>query len=388
MKQNLHFHIPDIFKPENGEKKVEFLELIYDLIFVYIIGRNNSLLHNIDGGFVSGSTFLVYILCSLAIIQIWNYSTFYTNMFGRNRIRDHVFMFINMYLLYYIGEGTRVHWASYQNQYHLAWALILINIGIQYLIEARSPENDPGQRRAARGIMSVLFGESILILISIPVYNHTGKLISALPIVFGLIATNLSARRHEENASWIDFPHLTERAMLYIVFTFGEMIIAAAVYFEGKFSGSMIYFSILCFLIIVGLFLTYEVLYNRIIDRERNDAGLGYMLIHIFLIFGLNNMTTSLEFMQDPEVALLPKTLLLIFSFLLTFGCMFALMYYTKAGIRRCFRFLYPLTAVTAVFIVLMLLLRENMWINILISVIYVAVVFLSVYRFGRRELK
>ena len=26
------------------EKKVEYLELIYDLIFVYIIGRNNSLL--------------------------------------------------------------------------------------------------------------------------------------------------------------------------------------------------------------------------------------------------------------------------------------------------------------------------------------------------------
>ncbi len=26
------------------EKKVEYIELIYDLIFVYLIGRNNSLL--------------------------------------------------------------------------------------------------------------------------------------------------------------------------------------------------------------------------------------------------------------------------------------------------------------------------------------------------------
>ena len=63
------------------EKKVEYLELIYDLIFVYIIGRNNSLLHHLEGGFVAGSTFLVYIFCTLAIIQIWNFSTFYIKIY-------------------------------------------------------------------------------------------------------------------------------------------------------------------------------------------------------------------------------------------------------------------------------------------------------------------
>ena len=36
------------------EKKVEYLELIYDLIFVYIIGRNNSLLLHLEDGFVAG----------------------------------------------------------------------------------------------------------------------------------------------------------------------------------------------------------------------------------------------------------------------------------------------------------------------------------------------
>ena len=60
---------------KKDEKKVEYLELIYDLIFVYVIGRNNSLLHDIINGFVTGSTFIAYILCSLAIIQIWNFST-------------------------------------------------------------------------------------------------------------------------------------------------------------------------------------------------------------------------------------------------------------------------------------------------------------------------
>ena len=54
---------------EKSEKKVEYLELIYDLIFVYIIGRNNSLLHQLDNGFISSAAFIGYVVCSLAVIR-------------------------------------------------------------------------------------------------------------------------------------------------------------------------------------------------------------------------------------------------------------------------------------------------------------------------------
>ena len=131
------------------EKKVEYLELIYDLIFVYIIGRNNSLIQTVEGGFVPVRLFLTYVL---AVIQIWNYSTFYINMFGRNGIRDHIFLFVNMYLLYYIGEGTRLHWESFHTQYHAAWALILINTGLQFLIERRHHREETHNLRTIRNM--------------------------------------------------------------------------------------------------------------------------------------------------------------------------------------------------------------------------------------------
>ena len=83
------------FKIEKAEKKVEYIELIYDLIFVYMIGRNNQLLHNFENGFVATNAFLTYVLCTLAIIQVWNFTTFYINMFGRNGVRDHIFLFVN-----------------------------------------------------------------------------------------------------------------------------------------------------------------------------------------------------------------------------------------------------------------------------------------------------
>ena len=104
--------IREILQPK--EKKVEYIELIYDLIFVYIIGRNNQLLHIFDNGFVTMPAFLSYVMTTLAIIQIWNYSTYYINVYGRHSIREHIFMFVNMFLLYFIGEGTRTDWQAYR----------------------------------------------------------------------------------------------------------------------------------------------------------------------------------------------------------------------------------------------------------------------------------
>ena len=56
------------------EKKVEYLELIYDLIFVYIIGRNNSLLHHMTDGFIQPKMFLRMFCVPL---QSYRYGTFH-----------------------------------------------------------------------------------------------------------------------------------------------------------------------------------------------------------------------------------------------------------------------------------------------------------------------
>lgn len=112
---------------ESQEKKVEYLELIYDLIFVYLIGRNNAILHYVEG------------------------------------------------------------------------------VSIAYV-----------------------------------------------PILFGIIATALSGKVNMLVP--VDFMHLSERAMLYVVFTFGEMIISITPYFEENISANLLYFSAMAFLIVVGLF--------------------------------------------------------------------------------------------------------------------------------------
>ena len=369
---------------QKKEKKVEFVELIYDLIFVYIIGRNNSLLHHITYGFVDTASFMAYILCTLAVIQIWNYSTYYMNIYGRKSVREHVFLFLNMFLLYFLGEGTRADWHGYHTMYHIAWALILLNIGTQYVIELRS-HCEELNRRQIISMAAILYGEAVAVGLAVVEYNLFGtSWLSLAAILLGMFFVFLLGRKSKK--TFVDFPHLSERAMLYIVFTFGEMVIAVSGYFDGTLTFNTLYFAGMAFLIVVGLFLSYGVFYDRIIDREKNTNGLMYMLLHIFIIFALNNITNSLEFMRDEEISLVPKIGFLIGSFVLFYIFMFVMgaLYSKKRCVLGSGFVLSTVSAATA-FIVLMILFRENMYVNIAVSAAFVFAEFGVIYYNARR---
>ena len=367
----------------NRDKKVEYVELIYDLIFVYVIGRNNSLLQDFRGGFVAYESFMAYVMCTLAIIQIWNYTTYYINVHGENSARDHVFMFVNMFLMYFIGEATRTDWHGFHTQYHLAWALILSNIGLQYLLEMR---HHVGPARAqSRHMAAILFSEAALVVISDLLYDRFHIVWPSLAaILLGMAAVVLFGQR--QSRGFVDFAHLSERAMLYVVFTFGEMIIGLADYFEGAFSWRSTYFALMAFLIVVGLFLSYGVFYDHIIDREMNTNGLSYMFMHIFIIFAMNNITNGLIFMRVSEVELWPKLSFLVTSFLLFFAFLFALG--RRHARARCQR--YPRLALRAgilggAFVALMVLFRDDMALNIALSAAFVFAIYAMICAYGRR---
>ncbi len=368
--------VPETLHKE--EKKVEYLELIYDLIFVYILGRNNSLMHHVQDGFVSFGVFLGYMLGTLAVIQIWNFTTFYINIYGRNSVRDHISLFINMYLLYYMGEGISVHWQSSFVRYVAAWGLILVNLGVQHLLEMHRHAQAPWERRHLLRRAAIILGQSVLVFALIPLYRLTGTSFAAVPIVFGVTCMMLSGVRNKLFP--VDFAHLTERAMLYVVFTFGEMIIAIASYFQGALTRSTVYYSLLAFLIVAGLFLSYGTMYNRILDREKVTNGTGYMLLHVFLLFALNNISVSLEFMPLPQVDLLAKTLLLTGSFILYFLFLFLLGLYARHRCRFSPRYLLAIIGLTAAFAALMLLLRAHSYIGIALSCVYIWSIFLTIY--------
>ena len=356
---------------EHKEKKVEYIELIYDLIFVYIVGRNNGLLHIFKDGFIDPQIFLTYALTALIMLQIWYQTTLFINRYGKNDKRMYVGIFVNMYLLYFMAEGIRSDWQAHYLEFNLSWALILINIALLYFTTLLgSCKNKSWEHKHIKTNIAVLLIQAVIVIASIPIYNATKFPIAPLAMVFGIVSALISTRKSDILP--VEFNHLTERVMLYVVFTFGEMIIGIADYFEGGFTLNTIYFSLSAFLIVAGLFMSYGTIYDHIIDRNLHTNGAGYMMIHVFFIFSLNHITAALEFMRQDGVKELPKNIFLVASFVMFFVLLFAICHYRKAEYKSARSFRIKAYSALAAFVALMMIFYKNPRISIAITIIFI----------------
>ncbi|MBQ9031170.1 MAG: low temperature requirement protein A [Parasporobacterium sp.] len=353
------------------EKKVEYIELIYDLIFVYLIGQSNELLHEFEGGFFSAGTYLTYLLSTVVILQIWYQSSLFINRYGSNSMLDYIGLFINMYLLYFMATGTRADWDNYYMRYNIAWGLILLNLAVQYYLQYRKrSKTAPWELAHIRSRIWLLLVQAIMIFVSIPFYFLAHFPLSWISLILGFIGSVFT--RKIDSLVPVNFEHLTERVMLYIVLTFGEMIVAISAYFNGAFSLSSGYYSLLAFLIVVGLFLSYGYLYDHVIDRSLHNTGSVYMMLHIGLLVAMNNITAALTFMRRPEVDAISKNILITVSFLVFFLFLFLISCYAKECDKPKKPLILKMSGASALFVLGMILLYNNGFFSIALTVLYV----------------
>ena len=355
---------------EKGERKVEYVELIYDLIFVYLVSRNVSLLEITEKGFIRPLDFFSYLASSLAILHIWYQSSLYINHFGNGSLREHLMLFFNMFLLYHMADGIRTDWGTVYLRYNAAWALILLNLAVNFLLTAKSfPEEDIRRLYGRRQALMLLI-EALIVLVSIPIYQATGFALAPWALVFVLVS--LILMRNSEIRLEVDFPHLAERVMLYIVFTFGEMVLGITGYFDDGFSLMTLYYSLMAFAIVVGLFSAYGHYYNHLMNPDTKIGGSAYMLLHIVMILALNNITAAMEFMQKPSIPVLPKTFFLTVSILIFYLCLLGTQRYASFRVENRTRFYTVFLIVAAAYLIAAILLSHNAMIGIALTVVYI----------------
>ena len=371
------------FLQDKSEKKVEYIELIYDLIFVYLVSRNGALLQNIEDGFIPLMTGATYLASTLIILQIWSFHTLFINRYGCGSPREYLGIFLNMYLLYFMADGIRVDWGVRYTRYNLAWALILLNLALQYFLGLRRyPGTSPWEKKHMRTWITTLTVEGVLVLLSIPVYLTTGYALGVWAMIFGFAAPLLTYRT--ERMVPVDFPHLSERVMLYVVFTFGEMVLGIAGYFTGIINGWTVYYSAMAFLIVAGLFTSYGTFYNRLLDREKTTSATGYMFLHIILILALNNVTASLEFMREWKVLWVPKTVFMVVSLVAFFLCLLGTQRYAKTRAGGGKKFYWSLGAMFLAYCGLTALCYTRSELSIAVTALFI---FLQLYALKKAKI-
>ena len=130
----------------------------------------------------------------------------------------------------------------------------------------------------------------------------------------------------------------------------------------------------------LGVFFSYGIVYDRLLDRSRSHKPVWYMILHVFLILSLGFTTNALEFMREPEVDSMKKALMLILSLLVFFVCLALTAGWSNREQRHPLQIYGPLFLEFAVTGVLIFLLIGSSQITILLTVLLIYAQLLTLY--------
>lgn len=275
-------------------KRVEFTELFYDLVFVYAISKTTALIHHLHHGIVSFSAIAAFLVTILILVNTWMIQTVFTNRYGKNSFFNIIVSVINMAMLLLISSMISNDWQGYFNYFCWTVGILTLTLFLQYLIQYFKHESTDKDKslilsfltmtglRTLASFVAALFP----LAVGYPLFI-TGIVVSFLmPIVY----------RKRQSLVSINFPHLIERISLFVIITFGEMIMGIAPFFTPETFGIR---SVLIFSMITLLFLYYFGQFDHAIDDSTDTQGLFLIYSHYPIFIGLLMTAVSITFLTE-----------------------------------------------------------------------------------------
>lgn len=211
---------------EVKQKRVELIELFYDLIYVYAISRLTLLIEEPVSGVIPPLAFFRYLVVSFVILQAWLYMTNYVNRYGRWRWYEYGLTAVNMVAAVYMANTISSDWAGMATTFNLAMLVMLLCVAALYFIQTRLPGQSAD---AAKNSLLILSIDCLLYLAAfVASACRMGQTVLWIDTVAVLVGAFLPFFiRGKFDIRIISFSHLAERFELITIITFGEPLAVA-----------------------------------------------------------------------------------------------------------------------------------------------------------------
>ena len=261
-------------------KKVNLTELFYDLVFVFGISKITHILESLNEGIFSLKEIIIYTVVFVCFISVWNVQTVYMNRYGKHNLLHIIIMTVfQMPALVFMAANVSSDMEESWTAFTLALLWIVVIQFLQYIYAYMQNKNSEKDRKLIRDFFQLLFVGMISIIVSL-FLSGIGRI---LLTGFGFIVIILGAIFFRKDMARvpINMPHLIERLTLLTIITLGEMLIAAADFFEiEKFS----FYSVMIMLQVVALFLFYITEFDHAIEENLPcQSGVGLIYNHYFV---------------------------------------------------------------------------------------------------------
>ena len=270
-------------------KKATYIELFFDLVFIYCMRSILPVLTGIEGTVVDWYTYYTFTFTFVLMLQIWFSTTIFMNRFGSGGPSDTVYLVTMMYLLFVMTRGISTAWTHYV-LYNVCWILTIVNTMVHWYIRFRLiAKPSAAMVKDTKMVLGSLAIQALLVAASHLFPHNPAQVVCLIALLFGFAFWFAGTKERLNHANR---EHLSERCALLMVLTFGETLIGYShvVTTDLKFFAPIMYF-----LLIVGMFLVYINAVTNLVDLHSFRSGRSFMAISAWLTFCVANVTAGFE---------------------------------------------------------------------------------------------
>ncbi|QXE02301.1 low temperature requirement protein A [Terribacillus sp. DMT04] len=281
------------------EKKVTWLELFYDLLFVASVAVATHVLFHVEDGHVHTEYLFKFVLIFVPIWWAWVGQTMFVNRFGMDLFHQRLFLIVQMFFALVMTSSLSVDFDPYYLSFLIGYIGLRAVTAIQYFVVQRIEE---GARKEAALYLGKYFWVGIVVsLLSLFFDSWLRYVVLYAGILIDIIVPILGRRYLVKVPT--NTAHLLERFGLFTIILFGESLVSTlAIIQPTQGDWNSIGFAVISFLLIIAMWWQYFDNVEKKVDKSIQTAGQTIIYGHLFILMSLSAIAASIRIMALDEV--------------------------------------------------------------------------------------
>ncbi|MEH7085159.1 low temperature requirement protein A [Neobacillus drentensis] len=281
------------------EKKVTWLELFYDLLFVAAVAAATHVLLHVEDGYIHTEFLFKFVLIFIPIWWAWVGQTLFVNRFGQDLFHQRLFLIVQMFFVLIMTSSLSVDFDQYYLSFLIGYIGLRAMTATQYLIVQRIEE---GLRKIAARYLGRYFWIGIIIsLLSLLFDSWLRYAVLYAGIIIDIMVP-ISGRKYLVKVP-TNTAHLLERFGLFTIILFGEALVSTLAVIQPKQGNwNSIGFSAISFFLIIAMWWQYFDNVEKKVNKSIQTIGQTIIYGHLFILMSLSMIAASIRLLFLQEV--------------------------------------------------------------------------------------
>ncbi|WP_379153578.1 low temperature requirement protein A [Paenibacillus sp. sgz5001063] len=273
-------------------KKVTWLELFYDLLFVAAVSKASHVLLHVEDETLSLETLVKFVLIFIPIWWAWVGQTLFVNRYGQDIVSHRIFLIIQLFFVLIMTASLSVDFDQTYYSFLIGYIGLRAMTAVQYHF-VHSKET--GHLKTTAQYLGTRFWMGLVISACSLFFDSWVRYVVlyagiALDILLPLIGRRILIKTPTNTH------HLLERFSLFALILLGEAVVSIlAVLQSSVWTLHSVGFAALTFVLIIAMWWQYYDNLEKKVDKNVHTAGQTIIYGHLFIFLSLCMLAASIQ---------------------------------------------------------------------------------------------